>query len=105
MIIPITVGQGQEIEYTLEYYNAFQQRDFEWDGKVFSADTDILKMLIIFPEDKPFKSFETYKKATSATDKIKIGNPNVQPGQGNHTLTWTIENARKGEKYYIKWLW
>ena len=103
--VPITEGSGQEIIYKLKYYNAFQGNDFEWAGKIVSADTDILTMHIVFPEDKLFKSFETYKKEAPDAPKIQINNPEIEIAPDNCTLTWTIRDAKKGEKYYIKWLW
>jgi hypothetical protein len=105
MTVPITDGSSQEIIYKLKFHNAFQGDDFEWAGKVFSADTDILTMHITFPEDKPFKSFETYKRAPGAKKIIQINNPETETSLGNHILTWNIRNAKKGEMYYIKWQW
>jgi hypothetical protein len=105
MTVPITEGSGQEIIYKVKYHNAFQGRDFEWAGEDLSADTDILTMHIVFPEDKPFKSFETSKKETTDAPRIQIDNPEIETAPDNHTLTWTIRDAKKGEQYYIKWLW
>ena len=101
----ITEGRAQQIIYKLKYYNAFQGDDFEWASKIVSADTDILTMHITFPDDKPFKSFETYKRTPDAEEIIQINNPEIETPSGNHILTWNIQNAKKGEVYYIKWLW
>ena len=105
MTIPVMEGPGQQIMYRLKFYNAFQGRDFEWASKKLSADTDVLQMHITFPDDKPFKSFETYKRDPSAKKLIQINNPEIETLSGNHGLTWTIQDAKKGEKYFIKWLW
>lgn len=105
MIAPVTNGKGQEVVYTLKYYNAFQGRDFEWVGKCLSADTDTITMHIIFPEDKPFKSFETYRKENRAAPKILIDDPEVEITSEHRALKWKIQNAKKGEMYLIKWLW
>lgn len=107
MTVPITVGKGQEQEivYKLRYHNAFQGRDFEWAGKVLGADTDILTLRIIFPEDKPFISIETYKKEAPKAQKITINDPDIETAPGNQALTWRIQDAKKGEVYYIKWEW
>lgn len=103
--VPITVGEGEEIWYRLEYNNAFQGRDFEWAGKVFDADTDLLTMHITFPKNKPFKSFNTYKKGPDDKDKVPLSKPEIETYHGSHILTWKIRNAKKGEIYYIKWEW
>ncbi len=62
-------------------------------------------MNIMFPEDKPFKSIKTSKKETSAAPKFPFNNPEIEASSDNHTLTWTIRNAKKGEMYYIEWEW
>jgi hypothetical protein len=107
MIVPITDGRGQEFLYKLKYHNAFQGDNFEWASEIVSADTDKITMHITFPEDKPFKSFETSKKETPDPDapRIQIDNPKIETPSGNHILTWNIEYAKKGEVYYIKWQW
>jgi len=101
----ITDKREQEMVYKLKYYNAFQGKGFEWAGKVFSANTDILTMHITFPEDKPFKSLDTYKREVVGADLEPINNPEIKTGPDKRTLTWTIRDAKKGEIYYIKWLW
>ena len=105
MTVPITDGIGQEIHYTLKYCNAFQGRDFEWASKRFRADTDMQTIHITFPEDKPFKSFDTYKKDAPDAPKIRIDAPAIETAADNHILTWKISNAKKGEQYIIKWDW
>lgn len=105
MTVPIVDGSGQEIIYKLKYYNAFQGDDFEWASKNFGADTDALTMHITFPDDKPFKSFETYKRNPGAEAIGRINNTQIKTSSGNHVLTWKIINAKKGEKFFIKWFW
>jgi len=34
-----------------------------------------------------------------------MSNSEIKASHGNHVLTWKIQNAKKGEKYYIKWEW
>ncbi|MFX0198694.1 MAG: hypothetical protein ACFFCW_21440 [Candidatus Hodarchaeota archaeon] len=104
MTVPITEGKGQQILYKLKYVNAFQARDFEWAMKAFSADTDVLRMKIAFPEQKPFKSYEAYKKAAGAEQKTKIDNPDITT-PGKNVLAWTIRDAKEGEEYFVKWTW
>jgi len=105
LTVPVTEGKGQEIVYTLRYYNAYQGSDFEWAGKLFSADTDRLTMHITFPKDKPLRSFETYKSAPHSKEKIRIDHPEVETAPDGHTLTWRIRDAMKGETYFVKWVW
>ena len=104
MTVPVTAQEGQEIDYTLEYHNAFQGKDFEWAGNIFSADTDMFTMFIVFPENKPYTSFKVYKKGVGGDKKVEILDPNVSQVD-THALKWKIQNAKKGEKYYIKWTW
>lgn len=107
MIVPVIGGQGQEIMYRLKYRNAFQGEDFEWAGKVISANTDVITMNIAFPENKPFKagSVKTYKKNAPHAPEFPIDKPEVETTPDNRKLTWKIKDAKKGERYYIKWQW
>ena len=105
MTVPITSDGVQETVYKLKYRNAFQGRDFEWAGKVISSDTDILSMHIKFPKDKPFKSIVALKKESPDAGVIDFDNPKIETALDNRTFTWTIRDAKKGERYYIKWLW
>ncbi|MFX0198693.1 MAG: hypothetical protein ACFFCW_21435 [Candidatus Hodarchaeota archaeon] len=105
MTVPIADGKNEQISYTLQFLNAFQGIHFEWAGRFVSADTDILKMHILFPESKPFESYESYKRAPDSKEKTKINNPDIKTDSGNHRLTWKIYNAKKGEEYTIKWNW
>lgn len=110
LTVPKIEGAGQQILYQLKYCNSFQGRDFEWAGKYFSADTDVLKMKIAFPEKKPFKSYKAYKKAAGTEEKTgieennRIENPDIKT-EGNQALVWTIRDAKEGEKYFIMWTW
>lgn len=107
MTVPITGDAVRVIVYKLKYRNAFQGRNFEWAGKALSSDTDILTLHIKFPKDKPFKSksYKTSKKESPDAVVIDIDNPEIEIAPDNSTLTWKIRDAKKGERYYIKWSW
>jgi hypothetical protein len=105
MSVPISRGRGQEIAYRLCYYNAFQGEDFEWAGKEVTADTDILTIHVVFPSDKPFKSFEAYMKDDAACPKMRIDDPNIEATEDRRALTWRIRDAKAGERFIIKWAW
>lgn len=107
MIVPVTARQGQEIMYRLKYRNAFQGDDFDWPGKVVSANTDVITMNIAFPENKPFKSgsVKTSKKNAPQALELPINKPEIETTPDNRKLTWKIKDAKKGEMYLIKWQW
>jgi len=105
MSFPITEKNGQDIWYKLRYYNAFQGKGFEWAGEEFSADADSYTLHIAFPKNKPFKSYKTYQKEAPTASKILIDNPDVEDTPNKRSITWKIQNAKKGEMYFIEWLW
>jgi hypothetical protein len=104
MTVPVSHAIDEEIVYILKYYNAFQGRNFEWTGLIVDADTDILRAHITFPDSKPFKQYKTYVKRQLDAPKIELSSYEIEVPD-NTRISWHIRDARKGEKYYIRWTW
>ncbi len=62
-------------------------------------------MHVTFPKDKPLKSFETYKTDPGSDEKVQFYNPEIEISADKRMFTWTIRKAKKGEMYFVKWLW
>ncbi len=96
---------GYELEYKLKYNNAFVGDDFEWFGDDTIADIDLLTMIICFPNDKPIKSYEVFEKLSAEKEPGPILEPDIEVSEDNLSLKWTLQNARKGHLYLLKWAW
>ncbi|MCH7500396.1 MAG: hypothetical protein IH886_10360 [Nitrospinae bacterium] len=135
LIMPVSLQVGNELTYKLKYNNSFQGKDFEWAGVAPVGPTDRITLKVTFPENKPFKSYETFKKISCETadksedesttthnegdlqsradqgqpecnaEKVKIADPEIEFSEDHLALTWNIRNARGNELYLIKWIW
>lgn len=105
LAIPAQGSKGKEINYKLRYNNAFKGSKWEWAGKEFRADTDKFQMIILFPKRKPCKSIETYIQKSKNEERVPLDNPDIEEKKDSRSLKWTITNAKKDEKYHIKWKW
>ncbi len=104
--VPVVAGPGQEIWYELTYHNGFQGRKGDWAGNVFIADTDLFKLTVVFPEDRPFKTFKAQKgNPKDPFPYAEIGNPEVETDPDHHRIEWTVRNAKEGEAYVLRWDW
>lgn len=97
--------QGYELEYKLKYYNSFVGDDFEWFGEDASADIDVLTMSVYFPSDKKVKSCKVFVLMPGKDKPDLISDPHVEISDDNLFLKWTLEGAKKGYKYLLKWYW
>jgi hypothetical protein len=103
--IPVVEGKGQIIDYKLRYFNSFQGKDSEWVGKIFDADTRKFVLNIEFPPGKPFKSCQVFKKGAGSDKEQPDSTTSVTGLEGNRLLRWVVLDARKGEKFFLKWAW
>ncbi|MEN8256854.1 MAG: hypothetical protein ABFS09_03225 [Thermodesulfobacteriota bacterium] len=105
LTVPVSGSDAQEITYRLKYNNAFIGDEFEWAGEEFYADTESFTMHITFPPDKPFKSYEAFKKVGGMEDRVAIPDPEIETAPDKLRLTWKLHKARKGDLYFLKWVW
>lgn len=105
MKIPVRQTSNQEFFYQLSFLNAFQGRSEEWAGKVVHADTDLITMNIAFPKDKAIKAYQVFREPEHGKVRLSIETPDVELSPDKTHLTWKITDAKKGERYLIRWDW
>jgi hypothetical protein len=105
MTLPVQQMPNQEFWYQLSYLNAFQGRSEEWAGKVVHADTDLITMNIAFPENKPLKAYYAFREPEHGKVRLPLETPDIQLSPDKRFLTWKIRDAKKGERYLIRWEW
>ena len=96
-------------EFTLQvsktFWNAFQNSDQSWVGVVVGVPTSNINFLVVFPEDKPYITFDHY---VNDENKNRIKMPDqtyVIEGPQNRWVWWSIENPKLGHGYHIDWEW
>ena len=89
------------------YWNSFGGETQEWLSIKANenAKTELMGVIILFPENKPFKHYSLYEYK-HGTPKKPVRSPfTLIPGDNNRTLVWKIPNPRTGYAYQIDWTW
>ena len=88
------------------YWNAFSGEKKEWAVIVVTDETDVIAMVIMFPEDKPFKNFTLYAYPHGSRELKQFrGKSTVVPSENHQVLLWRIENPKKRYAYQLNWTW
>lgn len=94
-----------DIDLQIITWNGFQGKESDWAACLVKHATENLEFSIIFPRDKPYKSFglRSYsKESNTLTDFTGIKDVVEVPGQ---SLTWKIPDPRIRYSYRIVWQW
>ncbi len=93
------------LQVTKTFWNAFQNPDQSWVGVVVGLPTRSISYLIIFPDDKPYTTFDLF---ANDANKNRIDLPAetyVLEDPGRRWLWWNIVNPKPGNGYNIDWEW
>ena len=91
------------------YWNGFSNPEKEFASTYTNKDMmslGELGLLVLFPEQKPFKTFELLQrtelaaKFTSMTENSKF-----YPDSGKQFIYWSVTNRRPSTEYKIEWGW
>jgi hypothetical protein len=89
------------------YYNAFGGEESEWASITAQrgAKTELIGMVILFPEDKPFKTYDLYEYKHGQKKK-RIRRPTtIIPSDNGLVFVWKIPNPKPGYAYQLEWTW
>ena len=89
------------------YWNSFRGETQEWLSITAHehARTELIGVIILFPEKKPFKNFSLYEYK-HGTPKKRLRRPTtVIPSDNSQSLVWKIANPQPGYAYQIDWTW
>ncbi|HWM94742.1 MAG TPA: hypothetical protein VN493_28575 [Thermoanaerobaculia bacterium] len=100
-----TVGQPFEIVQEVTYWNAFQGTTTEWAGAVLSYDTDLFELSIIFPPNKPVKSFKLYAFPYASGSKPELYADQTAANVTNNQFVWRINQPARNHVYRVAWEW
>lgn len=101
----IPVGSEFNLDVTKTYWNAFQNKDQSWVGITTELPTLSIDFLVIFPDDRPYKTLE-YFATDEARKRIDIKDSKYVIMDKNKTwISWHIEKPRAGYGYHIDWEW
>ncbi len=88
------------------YWNAFAGEEKEWAATTVTEKTDVIAMVILFPQDKPFKKYRFYGYPHGSRELKQFrGKSTVIPSENDQVLLWRVENPKEGYTYQINWTW
>lgn len=89
------------------YYNAFAGEKSEWASITAQkgAKTELIGMVILFPEDKPFKTYALYEYKHGQMKKPIRSPTTITPSANNLVFVWKIPNPKPGYAYHLEWTW
>jgi hypothetical protein len=89
------------------YWNAFSGEDQDWVGMPVEEKTDLIAMILLFPEKKPFKGYDLFYSPHHASQTLKpFRDPSVViPAENHQVLLWRIDKPVTGRQYQIDWTW
>lgn len=100
-------SQGQEftIDVSKTYWNAFQNPDQSWVGIAVELPTRSIEYFVVFPDDKPYTSFEHFVNDENGNRIDLPAEEYVLEDPQKRWLWWNIVNPKPGHGYNIDWEW
>ncbi len=89
------------------YWNAFGGEADEWASMTTTdQETDLIAMVILFPEHKPIKSYDLYAYPHKTRDRVPFRDSAVAFRSENHQVfVWKIVRPKSGYTYEVDWTW
>ena len=93
------------IETSKTYWNAFQNHDQSWMGVTVVLPTRSMRFLLMFPDDKPYTSFERFvhdvhgNRIDLPVDEFVLEDPR------GRWIWWEVSNPKPHYGYNIDWQW
>lgn len=89
------------------YWNGFSGEEKEWAAMPVEENTDLIAMILLFPEKKPFKGYDLWYSPRHTSQELKpFRDPSVViPAENHQVLLWHIDKPIKGHQYQIDWTW
>ncbi|WP_373499150.1 hypothetical protein [Desulfococcus sp.] len=102
----LSAGQEFFVINEITYWNGFRGEDRDWAAIKAEKQTQEIALLVLFPQDKPFKSYELYAYP-HGSDKPRefMGDARIVPSPNHLSFYWKISNPRVDYAYQIEWTW
>lgn len=88
------------------YFGSLQKPEDLWFGVIGTGEAIRVVMLMLFPEDHPFKSYELRVAPTRQADPVPYTGPRIIfASKENKWLYWEISKPEAGYVYRVDWSW
>jgi eukaryotic-like serine/threonine-protein kinase len=88
------------------YYHSIQKREDQWFGVIGDSNAVKVAMLMLFPEAKPFRTYELKVAPTRQAPPQPFAGPVITfAGDDKSWLYWEIASPKAGFVYRVDWEW
>lgn len=102
----IDVDQEFEVRMNTTFWSSLQKPDERWFGAIGYEGSLKTSMLLLFPSDKPFKSYRLRVAPTRQSDPVPYEGPGTIFADENKLwLFWEVPIPKAGSVYRIDWDW
>jgi hypothetical protein len=100
------------LRYTSTYWNSLQTPAEQWFGVIGHEGAVKTSMLVLFPDDRPFKGYQLMHAPNLREDPTQCENPEPYTGPvitfadaDKRWLYWEVPNPRANYVYRVDWTW
>lgn len=102
----IEVGREFDLRVMQTYVNSMQTAVEQWFGLIGYKKSFLSSLLLIFPDRRPFKSYELKVVATDKSTPVDYaGTRVVLEDPERKWIYWQIPKPQAGHVYRLNWIW
>ncbi len=102
----VEVDQEFEARMQATYWSSLQTPSERWFGSLGYEGSLKTSMLLLFPADKPFKSYQMRVAPTRQSDPVTYTGPGtIFADENKRWLFWEVPIPKAGSVYRIDWDW
>jgi hypothetical protein len=98
------VGREFLIINEMTYWNAFTGEDSDW-AAMHRVQNEEVAMVVLFPEDKPVKSYEFLQYKQGVQPEPFMGRHRFYVSENKLVLFWGPEDLKHDVVYQTRWHW
>ena len=88
------------------YWNAFRGEDKEWASMAAYEASDMISLVILFPEGKPIKTYALYAIPHESKERMLFRDPSIVfASENRQVFVWKVENPKPDMIYRVDWTW
>ena len=98
------IGQEFLVINEMTYWNAFTGDDADW-AAMHRVQNEEVAMVVLFPEEKPVKSYEFLQYEKGAQPEPFRGRHRSYVSENGLVLFWGPEDLKRNFVYQVRWRW
>ena len=102
----VEIGREVDLDCTSTYWNTTQTEDDQWFGLIGYRNSFVASMLILFPANKPFKTFRLSVAPAAKGNFLSFtGRRIVLQSRKRDWIYWEVPTPESGQLYRLDWTW